>query len=96
MNARKVLEKALGGSKNIRFADLVALVEALGFSLSRTNGSHHIIQHPDIQDMINLQSVNGKAKPYQIRQVLDIFEGYGLTLEQAEGQTVDTETEEQP
>lgn len=96
MNARKVLEKALGGSKNIRFADLMALVEALGFSLSRINGSHHIFQHPDIQEMINLQNVNGKAKPYQIRQVLSIIEEYGLTLERGEDPLADAETEEQP
>ena len=37
---RKLLEKVLSGSKNLQFDDLVTLVEAFGFSLSRINGSH--------------------------------------------------------
>lgn len=80
MNKRKVLEKALAGSRNIRFSDLVALIEALGFRLARVNGSHHIFQHPFVAEAINLQNVGGQAKPYQIRQVLKIIEDNGLSL----------------
>lgn len=76
------LEKILAGSKNVRFSDLAALVEALGFSLARTHGSHHIFQHPLVSEAINLQSVNGQAKPYQVRQVIALIEEYGLTLSQ--------------
>jgi hypothetical protein len=43
MRKRKLLERALAGSKNIRFAEMVALVEAFGFRLSRVSGSHHIL-----------------------------------------------------
>jgi hypothetical protein len=32
---RKLLEKILAGSKNIQFDELVALLEAFGFTLSR-------------------------------------------------------------
>jgi predicted RNA binding protein YcfA (HicA-like mRNA interferase family) len=39
----KILLKALSGSKNIRFNEMMALVEAFGFHLSRVNGSHHIL-----------------------------------------------------
>ena len=42
MNHRKTLSKALAGSANIRFADMVGLVQAFGFRLSRVSGSHHI------------------------------------------------------
>jgi len=42
MNKRKLLAKLLAGSKNIRFDDFVSLLEALGFRLSRINGSHRI------------------------------------------------------
>jgi hypothetical protein len=35
MNKRKLLQKALAGSKNIRFSEMVVLVEAFGFRLSR-------------------------------------------------------------
>lgn len=67
MNKRKLLKKALSGSKNIRFSEMVLLVEAFGFRLSRVSGSHHIFVHPDVQELVNLQDVEGKVKPYQIR-----------------------------
>ncbi|WP_254447035.1 type II toxin-antitoxin system HicA family toxin [Dolichospermum sp. UHCC 0259] len=50
---RKLLEKVLSGSRNIQFDDLVTLVEAFGFSLSRINSSHHIFTHPTIPELIN-------------------------------------------
>ena len=78
---RKLLEKVLSGSKNLQFDDLVILVEAFGFSLSRINGSHHIFTHPTIPELINLQNSNGKAIPYQIRQFLILIEKYSLTME---------------
>ncbi|MBD2413419.1 hypothetical protein FACHB389_05265 [Nostoc calcicola FACHB-389] len=78
---RKLLEKVLSGSRNIQFHELVALVEAFGFSLSRINGSHHIFTHPNINELVNLQNRNGKAIPYQVRQVLTLVEEYALTLE---------------
>lgn len=45
MNARKVWKKILGGSKNIRFHEMTTLLQALGFSLERVSGSHHIFEH---------------------------------------------------
>ena len=80
MNKRKLLRLALSGSKNIRFQDMVALVEAFGFILSRTSGSHHIFTRRGIPELINLQNVKGKAKPYQIRQFLKLVERYDLLL----------------
>ena len=80
MNPRKILKKILDGSRNVRFAELVQLVEALGFRLSRTAGSHHIFVHPDLPELINLQDVGGQAKPYQIRQVMRLVERYNLRL----------------
>ncbi|MGM3305178.1 type II toxin-antitoxin system HicA family toxin [Anabaena sp. WFMT] len=78
---RKLLEKIISGSKNIQFNELVALVEAFGFSLSRVNGSHHIFNHPNLTELVNLQNRNGKAVPYQVRQFLSLIEEYGLSLE---------------
>ncbi len=81
MKKRKLLEKVLSGSKNIQFDELVTLIEAFGFSLSRINGSHHIFQHPEILEIINIQNKKGKAVPYQVRQFLLIVEQYNLSLE---------------
>ena len=82
MKRQKLLQKIIGGSKNIRFADMVNLVEGFGFELSRTDGSHHIFSRPDIPELVNLQDVKGEAKPYQIRQFLKLIEKHNLKLEE--------------
>jgi predicted RNA binding protein YcfA (HicA-like mRNA interferase family) len=80
MKSRKILQQALAGSANIRFADMIGLVQAFGFRLSRVSGSHHILAHPQVRELVNLQNVGGKAKPYQIRQFLKLVERYNLEL----------------
>ena len=77
---RKILQKILAGSKNIRFSDMIKVVEGFGFHLSRMEGSHHIFVHPDIPELINLQEVKGQAKPYQMRQFLKLVEQHSLIL----------------
>lgn len=81
MNRRRLLRRILSGSKNIRFDDMVDLAEAFGFRLSRISGSHHIFVHPDIPELVNLQSVKGQPKPYQVKQFLTLVERYDLKLE---------------
>ncbi len=81
MNKEKLLRKALTAPKNLRFSEMVKLAEAFGFRLSRTSGSHHIFAHPDVRELINLQAVNRKAKPYQVAQFLHLVEKYDLKLE---------------
>ena len=44
------------------------------------NGSHHIFAHPKVRELVNLQDVNGQAKPYQIRQFMQLVEQYNLEL----------------
>jgi predicted RNase H-like HicB family nuclease/predicted RNA binding protein YcfA (HicA-like mRNA interferase family) len=55
MNRHKILQKILSGSKNIRFSDMVKLVQGFGFKLSRTDGSHHIFVKSGILELVNLQ-----------------------------------------
>ena len=81
MKKRKLLEKLLSGSKNVRFSDAAMCAEVFGFRLMRIKGSHHIYIHPDVQELINLQDVNGQAKPYQVKQLLQIIERYNLKME---------------
>jgi predicted RNA binding protein YcfA (HicA-like mRNA interferase family) len=79
---RKTLQRILAGSKNVRFSDMIGLVEGFGFRLSRTEGSHHIFVHPDIPELLNLQEVKGQAKSYQMRQFLKLVERHNLKLEE--------------
>jgi len=79
---RKLLRKILSGSKNVRFNEFVALIEAFGFSLDRISGSHHIFSHPGVPQSISVQAdENGQAKPYQVRQFTKLVEKYSLRLE---------------
>jgi predicted RNA binding protein YcfA (HicA-like mRNA interferase family) len=81
MDSRALLERlARGQLTNVRFADAQRLVEALGFTLDRVQGSHHIYRHPDVGQRINLQARGGQAKPYQLRQLLDVMERNALQL----------------
>ena len=67
MNKRKLLQKLIAGSKNIRFNEAMIIAEAFGFRLDRISGGHHIFLHPDLPELVNLQDVKGKAKPYQVK-----------------------------
>ena len=50
--------------------------------LARTaSGSHHIFVHPKVRELVNLQEVRGKAKPYQVGQFLQLVEKYNLRME---------------
>jgi predicted RNA binding protein YcfA (HicA-like mRNA interferase family) len=80
MDNRKLLKKAIESPNNFRFDDFVKLVEAFGFSHHRTTGGHRIFAHPQVRELVNLQNVHGKAKPYQIRQFLKLIERYNLPL----------------
>jgi predicted RNA binding protein YcfA (HicA-like mRNA interferase family) len=82
MNRRRLLRRLLGGSlQGVAFFDMINLVEGFGFRHVRTRGSHHILSHPSVSELINLQNVGGEAKPYQIRQFLKLVERYDLRLE---------------
>jgi predicted RNA binding protein YcfA (HicA-like mRNA interferase family) len=80
MKKAKLLAKLLSGSKNINFSDAAACAEAFGFRLDRVSGSHHIFVHAEISEMLNLQNVKGKAKNYQVRQLLQLIEQYNLQI----------------
>ncbi len=82
MKPRKLLQRLQRTQANVAFADFVRLVEACGFVFDRQSGSHRIYkhrQHPDAR--LNLQPVDGEAKPYQIKQFLNLVEVYHLGLE---------------
>jgi len=83
MNPRNLLDRlAHGQLTNVRFGDLQRLVEALGFELDRVSGSHHLYRHPTIGRRINLQARGGQAKPYQLRQLLELVERHALRLKE--------------
>jgi hypothetical protein len=74
-----VLVKVLSGSSdaNIRFSDLLTLLESLGFD-ERIRGDHHIFSKPGVAEILNLQPRGSMAKPYQVRQVRGVIVRYRL------------------
>ena len=82
MKKKKLLGKILTNQQNIRFSDMIGLVEAFGFQLDRVSGGHHIFIHLSLNELVNLQNVNGQAKPYQVRQFLKLVEKYNLSLQE--------------
>ena len=58
------------------------MAKAFGFKLDRVSGSHHIFIHPDVPELLNLQNVDGKVKPYQLKQILNIIEQNNLQMEE--------------
>jgi len=83
MSRKKLLGRIRQGSLcNIKFGNLLKLAEGFGFELRRVSGSHHILYHPGISRILSLQPAGSDAKPYQIREFLDIVEEYGLDLEE--------------
>lgn len=74
----KLLEKARNSGKNLKFEDLCALAECYGWSFQRQCGSHHIYLHPSLSNtvgfMMNFQPRDGKAKPTQVKQLLEAID----------------------
>ena len=75
----KLLFKVLRGTSdaNISFNDLCGLVKRFGFE-ERTRGSHHVFRKAGVEEKINLQRDDDKAKPYQVRQVRTLILKYKL------------------
>lgn len=75
----KLLVKILMGNAdaNIPFLQLCQLLCSLGFE-ERVKGSHHIFAKDGIEEILNLQPKQGKAKAYQVKQVRTVILKYQL------------------
>jgi hypothetical protein len=75
----KLLAKILSGASdtNISFEQLCQLLIKLGFD-ERIRGSHHIFTKEGVEEILNLQPKQGKAKTYQIKQVREVLLKYQL------------------
>jgi hypothetical protein len=75
----KILEQILRGlsDSNIGFTDLCGLLRSFGFE-ERIRGGHHIFSREDVAEIINLQPLGAKAKPYQVKQTRALIIKYRL------------------
>ncbi len=73
----KIVEQMRLSPKDVTFKDLGKVCD-LYFGEPRTKGSHRIYKMPWQGDpRINIQDDNGKAKVYQVRQVLQAIDKMG-------------------
>jgi len=82
----KLVARAGNNPQDVRFSDLLAVVEAFGFvPIQQRGGSHRRYVHPVVEEYLSLQpDPNGKAKPYQVKQVFGKIDRHGLHLEDDE------------
>jgi len=75
----KLLIKILRGASdaNIPFSGLCNLLKGFGFD-ERIRGNHHIFTMNDVEEILNLQPIGSKAKPYQVKQIRNIILRYKL------------------
>jgi hypothetical protein len=64
--------------QNVRFERLCTIAEVFGFRFSRQQGSHKVYVKDGVEEILNFQNVNGKAKPYQVKQFIGILEKHKL------------------
>ncbi len=81
----KLYEKALRNPKGLAFDELCRLAEYAGFSFARQKGSHKTYKNTEIHDRLDQQITissgkHGEAKPYQVRDLLDLIEKYDLIV----------------
>jgi hypothetical protein len=73
----KITKQMRDNPKDVRFSDLCKVCDSC-FGEVRTSGSHRIYKTPWQGDpRINIQNDNGKAKAYQVRQVLKAIDRLG-------------------
>jgi len=77
----KVLREVLRGVSDakIDFSDILSLLHFLGFT-ERIRGSHHIFSKQNIEEIVNIQPIGHKAKPYQVKQVRNIILKYKMDV----------------
>ena len=74
-NIEKLLEQMRREPANVRFNDLKKVCETWLGKPRQDGSSHAIFKTPWPGDpRVNIQNAKGKAKPYQVRQVLQAIE----------------------
>lgn len=62
---------------NLLFSDVCAVLDCLGFD-RRVRGDHFIFTKDGVEEIVNIQPIGSKAKPYQVKQVREIILRYRL------------------
>jgi hypothetical protein len=69
------------GDANVPFDGLCQLLRGMGFE-ERIRGDHHIFSMAKLEEIVNIQPIGTKVKPYQVKQVRDLVLRRGLGIEE--------------
>ena len=81
MDKREIYEKIKRSPANVRFEEICKAAELFGFRFRGGKGSHRIFVREGINEMLNFQEVEGKTKPYQVKQFVKTIKKYNLLEE---------------
>jgi len=80
----KLLNKALNSPQNLRFSEFCNLIQLFDAQLRKQKGSHRVYKrHDEPRFTISVQDVGGMAKPYQVKQFINILISLGLLKEKS-------------
>jgi predicted RNA binding protein YcfA (HicA-like mRNA interferase family) len=71
---RELLERARVDPSGLRFRELLRLASCHGFRTGRQKGSHVVLVAEGATRPLVVQDVTGRAKAYQVRQLLRVIE----------------------
>ena len=76
----KLIQVALKNPQNLRFSELCKLCEFFGMEKRKSEGSHVIYKRKtEPRFALSIQKDNnGKAKPYQVNELIDKIKEYDL------------------
>ena len=69
-------------NRTVSFRDFERLLRAFGFECDRTTGSHRQYVHPKVPRSFPVQPEAKDAKRYQVRELLELIETYGLYIDE--------------
>lgn len=80
-SSEKIYYEIMCGTKdkNVRFVELQKLLMVLGFRC-RIKGDHFVYYRKGISEIINIQPIGNKAKPYQVKQIRELIMKYKLEV----------------
>ena len=78
----KVLERMKNNPKNVDFIKFIGIALRIGFEHRQGKGSHRVLYKDGIKEILTIQNVGGKIKPYQVRQFLKLVEKYNMAREE--------------
>jgi hypothetical protein len=72
----KLIDGLRNNPKDVRFEDACRIAELLGFTWGGGKGAHRAYHRPGEPALLNFQNWNGRIKPYQARQLIEMVDKY--------------------